>query len=99
MANAFDTYTTTGPPERAHVRRAAVWDLGLVTIVFMILWPMPALRLTAGLPWSVHVPILRWALGWTAALLPTAFGAVGPADAERGWAARLSGSRLASTSG
>lgn len=58
MANAFDTYTTTGPPERAHVRRAAVWDLGLVTIVFMILWPMPALRLTAGLPWSVHVPIL-----------------------------------------
>jgi hypothetical protein len=142
VANAFDTYATTGPPERAHVRRAAVWDLGLVTVVFMILWPMPALRLTAGLPWSVHVPILlaslfvvwwlyaavcaralrrtvgmyladvgfadpgsvttpsaiRWALGWTAALLPTAFGAVGPADAERGWAARLSGSRLASTS-
>ena len=143
MANAFDTYTTTGPPERVHVRRAAVWDLGLVTVLFMILWPSPALRLTAGLPWSVHIPIalaslfvvwwlyaavcarfLRrtvgmyladvgfadagaatrartaaaWALGWAAALLPTAFGAVGPADAEHGWAARLSGSDLASTS-
>lgn len=142
MANAFDTYATTGAPEAAQVRLAAAWDLGLVTVVFMILWPTPALRLTAGLPWSIHIPVLlaalfltlwlyaalcarvlrrtvgmyladvgfteagaivrvgamaSWALGWTAALLPTALGATGPADAERGWAARLSGMRLAST--
>jgi hypothetical protein len=124
------------------VRRAAAWDLGLVAVVFMILWPSPALRMTAGLPWSIHIPIalaslfvtlwlysavcarvLRrtvgmyiadvgfadsetatrttatalWALGWTAALLPAAFGATGPADAERGWSARLSGLTLRST--
>jgi hypothetical protein len=57
MANAFDTYSTTGVPERAQTRRAAGWDLGLVTVVFMVMWPSPALRLSAGLPWSIHIPI------------------------------------------
>jgi hypothetical protein len=142
MANAFDTYTTSGTPERGQLRRAAAWDLGLVTVVFMVMWPSPALRMTAGLPWSIHIPIalaslfvtlwlysavcarvLRrtvgmyladlgfadlegiahgrpaatWAMGWAAALLPTVVGAAGPADPERGWAARLSGSSLVST--
>ncbi|MDO8915002.1 MAG: hypothetical protein Q7W16_02825 [Coriobacteriia bacterium] len=142
MANAFDTYAATGTPERGQLRRAAAWDLGLVAVVFMILWPSPALRMTAGLPWSIHIPIalaslfvtlwlysavfarvLRrtvgmyiadvgftdveaaartsalalWSLGWTAALLPTAFGAAGPADPERGWSARLSALTLVST--
>lgn len=141
MANAFDTYQAIGAPARAQLRRAAAWDLGLVTVVFMIVWPTPALRLTVGLPWSVHIPILLaalfvalwlyaavcaravrrtvgmyladigfadaaavapgavalWALGWAAALLPTVSGATSVADAERGWAARLSGLALAST--
>jgi hypothetical protein len=142
MANAFDTYACMGTAGRGQVRRAAAWDLGLVSTAFMILWPSPALRMTAGLPWSVHIPIAVaslvvawwlyaalcvrvvhrtvgmyiadvgfadasdaararaasvWALGWAAALLPTALGAVALADAERGWAARLSGQALVST--
>jgi hypothetical protein len=126
MANAFDSYSAAGPAEPGQVRRAAAWDAGLVAVVFMVLWPTPAFRLTAGLPWSVHIPLMlaglrrtvgmyladvgfaggetggfataaRWALGWTAALLPTAFGARAPADGQRGWAARLSGLTLVST--
>jgi hypothetical protein len=142
MPNAFDTYTPVGAPDPARLRRAAAWDLGLVTVAFMILWPMPALRLTAGLPWSIHIPVafaslvvvwwlyaavcarllrrtvgmyladvgfadpeaaahagraVRWALGWALALAPATCGARGPADPERGWAARLSGLTLAST--
>jgi hypothetical protein len=142
MPNAIDTYVSRGAPEPAQMRRAAAWDLGLVTVVFAILWPTPAMRLTVGLPWSVHVPValaslavvwwlyavvcarllrrtvgmyladvgfaepdgtaslgrvLRWALGWAAALVPAVLGARGVADPERGWAARLSGLTLAST--
>jgi hypothetical protein len=57
MPNAFDTYTTHGEPGPSQMRRAAVWDLGLVTVVFAVLWPTPAMRLTVGLPWSVHIPV------------------------------------------
>jgi hypothetical protein len=57
MPNAFDTYAAHGEPEPAQMRRAAAWDLGLVTVVFAVLWPTPAMRLTVGLPWSVHIPV------------------------------------------
>jgi hypothetical protein len=62
MANAFDTYTPGGPPVDGRVRRAATWDLGLVTVAFMVLWPSPAMRLTLGLPWSVHIPLMLGSL-------------------------------------
>lgn len=51
---------------------AAGGDLAVAAVVAMLVWPFPLIRLTLGIPWSVHVPlILAWVLVVYAAYLAT----------------------------
>jgi hypothetical protein len=70
MANAFDTYTPTGPAEPGRVRTAAAIDLAIGVLLAVLVWPFPVMRiLTTDLTGSV-------AIGWVAhvALLLGFFG-------------------------
>jgi hypothetical protein len=65
MANAFDTYTPTGPADAGRVRTAALIDLAIGALLAILVWPFPVMRIvttditgSVALGWVAHVALL-----------------------------------------
>jgi hypothetical protein len=51
-------YRGTGPAEAGRTRLALAIDGVAVVLVVIVAWPFPLFRLTLGVPWVVHVPLI-----------------------------------------
>ena len=58
MASAIGTYRPSGPAQPGRPLRAAAVDLAGAAVIAILLWPFPLIRLTLGIPWSIHGPLI-----------------------------------------
>lgn len=65
MGNAFRDYSSTGEPDIARARGAALADLVIGMLAGILVWPFPVMRIvfrglagSEGAGWAVHVPVL-----------------------------------------
>lgn len=63
MASRLSAYRPGGAAPSGSVLRAAGFDLLAAAVAGVLLWPFPLVRLTLGVPWAVHGPLIAvWIL-------------------------------------
>ncbi len=63
MTGGSAAWANVGDADRGKTLRAAAADLAVSAVVALLLWPFPLIRLTLGVPWAVHVPLIAaWIL-------------------------------------
>jgi hypothetical protein len=58
MASRLGRYAVTGEADARRAIRAAAIELAVAVVATLLLWPFPLIRLTLGIPWAVHGPLI-----------------------------------------
>lgn len=62
MASRLGMHAVTGEADARRAIRAAGIELAVSVVATLLLWPFPLIRLTLGIPWAVHGPLILVAI-------------------------------------